>query len=293
MRHLAIALMLALLSSASRAEPAAPALAEVGNAEVRGIFDGKPIRLRGGRYQGKPFAQGGASRPSAQLLDAPAAAGNLDGQPGEERVALISESSGGSGEHLYLAVFAGPGGKPKNIGTLLVGDRVKLRGLAVEGSTIYLDVVQAGPQDPSCCPTQLARLSYALEQGVLTRQQEEVQGTLSLKELDGVEWTAAEIDGQPLPAGGKRPTLQFKDGRIAGFGGCNRYMGQVSESAPGQITVGRLAGTLMACPPQAGDLERRFQASLGKATQYSFFKGGLLLSGMEGDKPRSVWLARP
>ena len=64
-------------------------------------------------------------------------------------------------------------GQLVNLGTAEVGDRVKLRTLWLEKGKAIMDVVEAGPKDPACCPTQLARKTYAMEGGALKQSKSE------------------------------------------------------------------------------------------------------------------------
>ena len=62
--------------------------------------------------------------------------------------------------------------------------------------------------------------------------------------------------GGRLP-GARRPTLEFKAGRLAAFSGCNHATGNAIE-ADGRMAVGRLATTRMACPEPLASFEQRF-----------------------------------
>jgi heat shock protein HslJ len=71
-----------------------------------------------------------------------------------------------------------------------------------------------------------------------------------------------ELIGSSFYAGGRlpgarRPTLEFKAGRLAAFSGCNRATGNAIE-ADGRMAVGRLATTRMACPEPLASFEQRF-----------------------------------
>ena len=57
--------------------------------------------------------------------------------------------------------------------------------------------------------------------------------------------------------GARRATLEFKGGRMAAFGGCNRATGNAIE-ADGRMAVGRLAITRIACPEPLASFEQRF-----------------------------------
>ena len=107
--------------------------------------------------------------------------------------------------------------------------------------------------------------------------------TTSLKKLAGVTWTLVSLGGEPVPQGTRLPTIAFDGARIAGLGGCNRYTGQIQETAPGTIAVGPVASTKMACPPPAMDVEGRFFSALAQATQYRLAGPRLVLSGPSGE----------
>jgi len=99
-----------------------------------------------------------------------------------------------------------------------------------------------------------------------------------------VEWTLEVLDGQPLAPGVKAPTFTLSNGRASGFGGCNRYSGPVTESAPGSLSFGELASTRMACPDAQMSLEDRFLGDLKHATTYAFLEGRLALSWQDGGR---------
>ncbi|HEY7539308.1 MAG TPA: META domain-containing protein [Methylomirabilota bacterium] len=105
----------------------------------------------------------------------------------------------------------------------------------------------------------------------------------SLAKLAGVTWTLVSLDGQPVPQGTRLPTIAFDGARVAGLGGCNRYAGEVQETAPGIVAVGPIASTKMACPPPAMDVEGRFFAALAQVTQYRVAGPRLVLSGPSGE----------
>jgi heat shock protein HslJ len=107
--------------------------------------------------------------------------------------------------------------------------------------------------------------------------------TPSLSTLAGVTWTLVSLGGQPLPQGTRPPTAIFDGARLAGFGGCNRYTGQVQDTGPGAITIGPVAATKMACPPPAMDVEGRYFTILSPVTQYRVAASRLVLSGPSGE----------
>src|SRR6185295_11152330 len=109
-------------------------------------------------------------------------------------------------------------------------------------------VVEAGPGDAICCPGQLARKSYGFRDGTLRLASSSVTGRLSLAALKDATWTLVSLDRLPISGVDRPPTAMIEGSRLSGFGGCNRYTGQVAEKSPGAIVVGPLAATKMACP---------------------------------------------
>lgn len=74
--------------------------------------------------------------------------------------------------------------------------------------------------------------------------------------LETHRWTmvsAADAKGQPiagLPGAKERPVVfGFADGKLNIEGGCNRSFGGYQVNAEGQLVVGRMASTMMACEP--------------------------------------------
>ncbi len=83
-------------------------------------------------------------------------------------------------------------------------------------------------------------------------------------------WRAVEIDGEPVPLGpGQREphlVLSGEGNRVHGFSGCNRLAGEFVDGSDG-FRFRALAGTRMACPGPAGELETRFLRALEATAQ--------------------------
>ena len=271
--------------------PANPAKSSVGaqvlipltdavtNMTYSGIYD-DDVTLTEGRWEGEPFVADGASRPSVGIIDDFMLTGDLDGDGTDEVVVFLWESSGGSGTYIYIAVAGSRDGQNLNLATAPVGDRVQLRSGDINDGQIELGVVQQGPGDAACCPSQLARRYWRLEEAAgLTESQANITGKLSIEKLAGAEWVLANLDiNKPLPAG-PRVTLVFTGGRISGSSSCNRYFASVSEGdIPGDLTVSRVGSTRMACPPADMELEDSYLSALGNVTKFGFYLGKLALS---------------
>jgi len=265
-------------ASATSVSEAPPSVAEIGDATIEGIYDA-PVVLEDGTYEGEPFVEGGAARPRVELLDF-YRAGDMDGSGVEETVAFLSESSGGSGTVLFLAIMGRHEGEIENLGTALVGDRVQVRDAQVEMGTVVLELLQAGPDDAMCCPGELATRSWRFDGGNLIEIEADAPTRrLSVAELEGVQWTLRRF-GWSDPYGGEPPiTIVFDSDRVAGSSGCNRYFVTIAKGdVPGGISVGQAGGTMMTCPDEVMKVERRYLGALAAVSGYGFMLGDLVLS---------------
>ncbi len=88
--------------------------------------------------------------------------------------------------------------------------------------------------------------------------------------------TSSFIDGGRMP-GLPRATLQFGNGRISAFSGCNTGNGSV-ESVDGRLAVSPLAATRRACPEPLGAFEGRYFKLLGSKPYFRVEGDQLILS---------------
>jgi len=262
--------------------PPTPTLEQVKSATISGVFD-QAVTLADGKYTGPPIEPGAASVPTVLLWDTTFHTADLDGTAGNEAVAMLSANSGGSGEMVYLAAFGVRDGALANLGTVQVGDRTRLQSLWLERGKVVMDVIEAGPQDAACCPTQVARKTFGYEGGAFKQLASDVRGVLALSMLAANEWTLVEMDGQPVPAGLEPPLIHFEGNSVRGFAGCNRFTAPVKETKPGEIDVGAAAATKKACPPPQMELEARFLKQLDAVISYSYLAGQLALTWQDGD----------
>lgn len=258
--------------------PEAPGLEQLLVATVTGPWT-QPVTLVDGRYDGPPVAAGAKSHPTLVLLRPSMLLGDLDGSPPSEAVALLAQSEGGSGEFTHLAVFAMRDGRAQSIATIPVGDRVQLFRAWLERDQVHMDVIEAAPGEPACCPTRVSRKAYGLRDGELALLENAPVSSLSVNLLAATDWMLSEMDGEAVPQGVLPPTALIQYGKIVGFAGCNRYQGPLTESKPGSIKLGALVTTRKACDDAANALETRFLAQLGRADGYTFQAGRLVLHG--------------
>jgi len=102
--------------------------------------------------------------------------------------------------------------------------------------------------------------------------------------LEGTTW---QLTSPGAPAGdakdarGAPPTVRFADGRASGFSGCNRFTGGYTRDGD-TITVGRLAGTMMACPEPRMTAEKTFLDGLSGAHRVAIAGDRLTLTPATG-----------
>jgi heat shock protein HslJ len=280
-----------MLSLTACATVVRPTLDEIRHGTLRGIAE-TPITLRDGAYVGPPPAPGAASGLNVTLWNEPVAYGDLDGRGGAEAVVLVSVTTGGSGSFVYIAAFARRDGRLGEATATLVGDRVKVLGLSVANRRVTLDIVEAGPGDPLCCPSRLARKTYALQGATLVPVASVASPAASLADLAGTEWILIGFGDRPIVGDVRSPTLVVDGTRVSGFGGCNRYTGTINERRPGEVSIGPLATTNMACVGSAAEIEGRFLAGLSRVSRYTIVAGRLQLIYLEDGAPRPLTFER-
>jgi heat shock protein HslJ len=114
---------------------------------------------------------------------------------------------------------------------------------------------------------------------------------LSLDALAGTDWILRAWDeGEPTPDE-PQVTLTYRDGRFTGTSGCNRYTAAASAGdAPGDLAVGPIGTSRMACPDSQAAVEARFLKQLARATRFEVQPGRLALSyEKEGGAGGTMW----
>ena len=268
-------------SEPTKAAMQAPTLKEIKNASYSGIEGLKgSVKLVDGRWKGRPYKKGSASRPVVSLIGDFRITGDLDGDGTDDAVVLLNYAPGGTGQLLHLALMARKKGKIQNLATALIGDRVQIRDVRIEQKRIFVDVIQAGPKDAMCCPGEVTTREWTLEPGgKLNRYTVTAKpARLTLETIGNTEWILRSWDSkQPAPT---RPavTLIFKDGRFTGSSGCNNYFAPVKEGKiPGDVEVGAAGTTRKSCPASEMSVERRFLEQLVRVRKFGFLVTQLAL----------------
>lgn len=98
-----------------------------------------------------------------------------------------------------------------------------------------------------------------------------LQGCTEAGALEG-RWRVVELNGKPLEVGVKAPYVEFlPEGRVAGFGGCNRFGGSYKRDGA-TIEIGPLAASRMACVGEGMAIEDAF---------FKVFAGKLKVTGKD------------
>ena len=297
-----IALMLALVSGCEQPGPGssangvsdespqsqqlpAPDIESIGNATFSGVYD-EPVTLVNDRWEGEPYVAEGASRPTAGLANNFYLSGDLDNDGQSEAVVILWEHSGGTGSYSYVAVVGRRDGQLKNIGTARIGDRVQIRDARIDGLAITLMVVQQGPGDAACCPSQKAIRTWSMTPQGLQENDALIDGTMSFADLEEKSWRLIELRrGEPVLQGFP-VTLVFDGNRLSGQGSCNRYFAGIEPGDyPGSMAVTQAGATQMACSAERMDFEQQYFRALSGVNRYSFSMRRLAL----GWEYEGVW----
>jgi len=245
----------------------APDPATLANARYTGVL-AQPIELHDGEFDG---ASVGASHEEIRLVDT-APLGDIDANGVAEAATLLRRSGGGSGSFVYLGIA-----DRNNLAAIpvqLIGDRVQIRTLGASSGEVYADVVRAGEDDAVCCPGETLRLTWRYTSGGLSAPREGPTRRLDIGDLAGA-WRLTALDGE---APHVHATLRIDGNRLQGRAVCNGYSGElVLGMHPGQLHIGPVATTAMACPDeQDATREHAYLRALSRVQTYSFAPDQLL-----------------
>lgn len=126
------------------------------------LVDGSRYRLKNGMYE-----SGQGLDDYINLKLAALALGDLNGDGQSEAAVVLVSNFGGSGSFYEITVLINRGQDLEQTNNLELGDRVEIKKLAIAGGKIRLDLLTHGPDDPMCCPSQKATLTFGLGAGRL------------------------------------------------------------------------------------------------------------------------------
>jgi heat shock protein HslJ len=101
-------------------------------------------------------------------------------------------------------------------------------------------------------------------------------------DLTGGDWHPTFLSASELPAGGDIVVQFTPDGKISGYGGCNRFFGAYTVS-DNHIEIGPVASTRKGCPGVI-EIETAFFATLRAAQSFTQEGDTLVLYDAAGGK---------
>ena len=87
-----------------------------------------------------------------------------------------------------------------------------------------------------------------------------------------------------LPMTGEQPNMRFGDGRVEGFGGCNRFVAKYVQDSVGAraIAIGRIEVDRRLCDPGPKTAEARVLEILQAVSSYTITADTMTMSGSGG-----------
>jgi heat shock protein HslJ len=242
------------------------------------VYTSGPVTLTRGEYQA-PAAPGSAGQVTLRLTDQRAFTTLAGRQTGA--VVLVT-SMGGSGSFYELALLSRQADAWVNIDTVLLGDRVKVRSVAIENNVVVVAMTTHGPKDPQCCPTQAAQKRFAIQDNRLVPVSEGAPAVPA--PITGTVWqwvqTQYSDDKRVVPAKPTNYTVRFLEGgRINVKADCNQKGGTYSIDGK-RLSITITHSTMAACEP--GSLEDEFVRNL-TAGAIHFFRDGDLYIDLKYD----------
>ena len=129
--------------------PARPLSDVLGNLAYSGILD-NAVQLTNGAGE---YQDGSSSAPAVRLMPETIATGDLNGDGAEDAVVTLRNETSGTGRFVYLVAVLDALSDPTPTGALMLGDRIKVKSLAIGEGQVVADLVVQGPNDGLCCPT--------------------------------------------------------------------------------------------------------------------------------------------
>ena len=101
--------------------------------------------------------------------------------------------------------------------------------------------------------------------------------------LNDTEWVLTSLNGGSLVEG-SRITMDFVEGAVTGFAGCNYYGGEYTAADEGVLTMPGIGGTTQDCPtPEVMQQEAAYTEALSSAAAYRVMGNHLEVSDSAGE----------
>ncbi len=233
----------------------------------------------------EPIMEGSATKITIQLADM--TFGDLNNDGVEDAAVILVSDPGGSGTFYELAAVLNQNGHPRHITSFALGDRVQVQQFNIRDGEIVVQMLTQGQDDPMCCPTQLVRNHYRLQEDTLiisvtekeTPFPKDSEKILPLEVLNTVwhwqSWQESEAASLSLVAQPENYTLTFhNDGTVAIQADCNRAAGSYTlEGGVLRISLG--PATLAYCGDES--LDQTFLQLLSQVEDFEMQDEHLLL----------------
>jgi hypothetical protein len=127
------------------------------------------VVLVNGRAE-REAAPGSATKITTTLAD-PRASGDLDGDRRPDTVVVLIYQPGGSGSFFYVAALLNAAGGVTTTPAVLLGDRIKVTGVKLDGRTIVVDLLDRIAGRPlSESPSVASTKRFVVDRGALVPQ---------------------------------------------------------------------------------------------------------------------------
>ena len=127
------------------------------------------VALVNGRAE-REAAPGSATKVTTTLAG-PRVSGDVDGDARPDTVVVLIYQPGGSGTFFYVAALLNATGGVTTTPAVLLGDRIKVTGVKLDGRTIVVEVVDRTAGQPlSESPTVAATKRFVVDRGALVAQ---------------------------------------------------------------------------------------------------------------------------
>jgi hypothetical protein len=132
-------------------------------------IDGHPVTLVAGRSE-QPAAPGSATK-IVTSLGPQHAEGDVDGDGRPDSAVALVYQPGGSGTFTYVALLLNTAAGPTGTNGVLIGDRITLSALRIDGRTIVVEYLERRPGEPFATSPSIATTKrLALSAGTLAAQ---------------------------------------------------------------------------------------------------------------------------
>jgi len=138
------------------------------NAEYHSMNFPRPVPLTEGQFV-SPAPNGDDPSDYVFSLSEWVAYGDIDGDSLPDAAVLLTSWLGGSGLFFELEAVRNDNGKPQNIASAFLGDRVLIHALFIRDGEIVLQMTVHDEDDPFCCPSKDVRWVFRLRGNDLMR----------------------------------------------------------------------------------------------------------------------------